>query len=198
MNAAPRKISSFLRAPRSIVDTSRGSMPYAFSALVASSLKFSISCTSTSNLAAAQRAQLGQRRKQIELVGRVLGRHLRADVGVDLDRLHLVVAAQLLDQLHRPRRQRVELLARDVGPQRIVMRKKQIHADGQRHETQRAGQVVGPHRFILFAAAPMPPADEHHADVQHHHRDHHEVADAAQADHAALEVAETARPRSSA
>ena len=34
----------------------------------------------------------------------------------------------------------------------------------------------------------MPPADEHHAEVQHDRGDHHEIADAAQADDAALEI----------
>ena len=71
-----------------------------------------------------------------------------------------------------------------------MVRQKNVDADGQRHQAERAGQVVGPHRFVLFAAAPVPPADQHHAQVQHDHGNHHEVADAAEADHAALEVAE--------
>ena len=57
MNAAPRKISSVLRAPRSTVTTSRGSMPYAFSALRGLFAEVLDLVDVDDDLAAAERAQ---------------------------------------------------------------------------------------------------------------------------------------------
>ena len=65
-------------------------MPYAFSAFVASSLKFSISWTSTTILPPLSELSSDSVESKFSLCSRVLGRHLRADVGIDLDRFDVL------------------------------------------------------------------------------------------------------------
>ena len=142
------------------------------------------------NFSTAQGLEFGECGEEVELGGRVSGGDFGTDVGVDLDGIGIAVVANFTKQFERVGRQRVELLAADVGPQPVVALHQLGHTNGQGQQSQRADHEVTQQRAAFVTRLPMSPADEHHGQVNHHDGQHDKVGCPTQANDAPLEIAE--------
>ncbi len=136
------------------------------------------------DLAAALRLVFLEQPQQVGLDLDVLARHLGTDKCLHQ---HRPVGRDVLGQLERLGRERVQLL-----PARVAANAKWLdnHGDARDRDDHRQE----PHRRMQpvvaagLTAGPVPPAQEHHVQVEHRRRQAHEVKQPVERDHTRPEI----------